>query len=90
MFVATAGMAYCWGYKNGGQLGDGTTTDRLTPTLVIGGHAWASISAGSSQQHTCAETTAGDLYCWGENTWGQLGDGTTTNSTVPSKVGGNW
>ena len=84
--VTTSGDAYCWGKNSFGQLGDGTTTDRLTPTPVIGGLTFPAISAGGN--HTCGVTPSGDAYCWGDNTSGQLGDGTTTDSSVPVPVSG--
>jgi hypothetical protein len=86
--ITTDDEAYCWGGTSltYGQLGDGTTTQRLVPTIVSGGHAWASISVGSS--HTCGVTTAGDTYCWGRNNYGGLGDGTTTDRTTPTLVSG--
>lgn len=85
--VTAIGAAYCWGRNGSGQLGDGTTTDRSSPTLVVGGIAFASISAGIGQ-HTCARTQPGVAYCWGRNTSGQLGDGTTTQRLVPTPVAG--
>src|SRR5207249_2316596 len=74
--LTAAGAAYCWGYNVYGQLGDGTTTDRLTPVLVAGGVSFAAVSAG--ELHTCGLTAAGAAYCWGPGGNGQLGDGTTT------------
>ncbi len=83
----TAGRnAYCWGQDFRGQLGDGATTDRLTPVLVAGGLSFTSLSAGSN--HTCGLTTGGDAYCWGFNRDGQLGDGTTTDRSTPGLVSG--
>ena len=82
--ITTSGAAYAWGRNNYGQLGDGTTTDRTTPTLVSGGHTWASISAGGL--HTVGITTSGAAYAWGFNGQGQLGDGTTTDRSTPTLV----
>ena len=79
------GDAYCWGENFRGQLGDGTTINRLTPVLVSGGLRFASVSAGAN---TCGVTTAGDAYCWGDNFYGQLGDGTTINRLTPVPVAG--
>ena len=78
---------YCWGDNRFGQLGDGTTTDRSSPVLVSGGLGFESVSAGAL--HTCARTKQlGVVYCWGYNGDGQLGNGTTTNSSVPVRVFG--
>jgi alpha-tubulin suppressor-like RCC1 family protein len=81
------GRAYCWGDNNDrGQLGDGTFTSRLTPTAVVGGHTFRTISAGA--YHTCGLTAAGDAYCWGKNDYGQLGNGNFTNNNQPVRVHG--
>ncbi|MEE9185128.1 MAG: serine/threonine protein kinase, partial [Acidimicrobiia bacterium] len=80
----TGGEPYCWGRNRDGQLGDGTTTPRLTPTLVSGGLSFASLSAGL--RHTCGVTTGGEAYCWGLNRDGQLGDGTTTDRLTAARV----
>jgi alpha-tubulin suppressor-like RCC1 family protein len=86
--LTTAGGVKCWGYNSDGQLGDGTTTERLVPTGVVG-LATAGVAAiATSYNHTCALTTAGGLRCWGFNFSGQLGDGTQTNSSTPVWVSG--
>ncbi|HKP50147.1 MAG TPA: hypothetical protein VJU17_09055 [Gemmatimonadales bacterium] len=70
------GAAYCWGFNGAGQLGNattaGSTTANPTPEAVVGGIAFASLTAGF--QHTCGLTSAGVAYCWGDNTYGQLGN----------------
>ncbi len=95
--VTTGGDAYCWGENENGELGDGSTTDRSTPTLVTGGHTFEAITTGGagdrflpgeSANFTCALRTDGAVYCWGDNNDGQLGDGTTTDSSVPVAVSG--
>ena len=84
------GTAWCWGSNGFGQLGIGTTTGagdrRLVPTIVTGGIVFAALYAG--EHHTCGLTAAGSATCWGRNTFGQLGDGTTTNSLAPVAVAG--
>lgn len=85
--VTQSGGVKCWGLNAWGQLGDGTTIDRLTPVNVRGLHKGvAAISPGSGS--TCALTNAGGVRCWGANEVGELGDGTTEDQHVPVKVKG--
>ena len=82
---------YCWGANGTGQLGDGTTTSRSTPTQVQGlaGRVLV-ISLGgytdSTSGHTCAVLSTGSVQCWGHNSVGQLGIGSTTDSNAPRTV----
>jgi alpha-tubulin suppressor-like RCC1 family protein len=78
------GEAYCWGRNHAGQLGDGTTTQRMRPSLVAGGHLWASVTAG--WDHSCGITTTGEGFCWGDGSWGQLGNGSTASSPAPEPI----
>jgi len=85
--ITTSGGAKCWGYNGFGQLGDNSFTSRLTPANVSElSSGVASISAGYF--HTCAVMTSGGAKCWGDNSSGQIGDGSTTRRRVPSDVSG--
>jgi alpha-tubulin suppressor-like RCC1 family protein len=85
--VKTDGTAWCWGDNGDGELGDGTTTSSAVPVQVAGGSAdWATLTAGS--HHTCGVKTDHTAWCWGDSGYGQLGNGTTTYSTVPVQVAG--
>ena len=62
--VTTAGGLECWGVNESGELGDGTTTNRLTPVAVMGlSSGVAAVSVG--YLHTCAVMTTGAAQCWG-------------------------
>ncbi len=78
------GFAYCWGANFYGQLGDGTSSQKLTPVQVKNLSGVKSISAGGS--HTCAVLNDGFAYCWGANSNGQLGDGTSSQKLTPVQV----
>ncbi len=85
--VAADGSVRCWGDNSAGQLGDASTQDRSVPTAVSGLDVAVS-SVGVGDVHSCAVTTGGDALCWGDNLFGQLGNGTSTSTLVPTPVSG--
>ena len=77
----------CWGSNVAGQLGNGTTQDSATPVRVSGISTATNVSA-SWWHHTCALLADTTIRCWGENTWGQLGNGTTSSASAPVLMSG--
>jgi alpha-tubulin suppressor-like RCC1 family protein len=94
--VLAGGTVDCWGYNFDGELGDGTTSGpqicpvnqedipcSTTPVAVSGLSGATAVSGGP-----CALLIGGTVDCWGDNSNGQLGDGTTTDSSTPVAVSG--
>ena len=79
--VTPNGTVWAWGGNSNGQLGDGTTTDRLVPTAVPSFTNVTAVAAGSL--HTLALKSDGSVWAWGYNGNGQLGDGTTSSRSSP-------
>jgi rubredoxin len=90
--IKTDGTLWLWGTNSSGQLGDDTTTHKSSPVQTIaGGTDWKQVGCGAS--HTAAIKTDGTLWCWGNNSYGQLGDGTQTHKSSPiqtTAAGYNW
>lgn len=86
--IANGGQAYCWGSRANGRVGDGSTIgDATTPSPVSGAYTdWTFIDA--ADVNACG-IRSGHLWCWGDNTNGQIGDNTTNLSSVPVEVDGN-
>jgi len=83
--VTTAGGVQCWGSNLNGQLGDSSVQSAFVPIPVPGlSSGVAAIAAGTN--YACALTTAGSVLCWGDNDTGELGDNSTTSSSVPVAV----
>lgn len=85
--ISTEGEVYCWGLNSSGQLGDGTTADKLKPVKVDGllsGKTVVALSVGFS--HACAVDSTNGIYCWGDNFNGMLGDGSNIRSLMPVAV----
>jgi len=84
--LTPAGAAYCMGMNTHGAVGDGTTQDRWTPTLVQtpAGVSFDAITA--AYEHACGLTASGVVYCWGDNEFGSVGDGSGTDQLIPVPV----
>ena len=83
--LLTSGELKCWGRNTQGDLGVGDNTDKTLPTTVdFGGVSVALVHTGGF--HTCAHLTDGTTTCSGQNSYGQLGDGTTTHRNTPTPV----
>lgn len=85
--VLQDGTARCWGYNSNGQVGDGTTTNRFAPAAVNGvTTAIGAVAAGNND--SCVVLQGGVVKCWGMNTYGELGIGTTADTGAPTTVTG--
>ena len=89
--VTTSVAAYCWGEGGSSQLGDKDETNQspstsTTPSLVSDGLTFASVSAG--EQYTCGVPTDGGAFCWGQDRFGRLGNGTEGRRYRPTAVSG--
>jgi alpha-tubulin suppressor-like RCC1 family protein len=87
--VTSAGAAYCWGFNSKGQLGiSGSTTNYTTPQAVtttgtaLSGRTVVQVAVG--YQHACALDNTGLVYCWGDDTYGELGNNSTTSTLYPA------
>ncbi|WP_027660832.1 RCC1 domain-containing protein [Salinispora fenicalii] len=84
--LTSAGTMLAWGYNSAGQLGDGSTTDSSTPVAVDLPTGTTITTVAAGDRHSLAVTSAGTVLAWGNNAFGQLGDGTTANKSTPIAV----
>ena len=91
--IKTDGTLWIWGINSEGQLGDNTKTHRSSPVQTIaGGNNWKQVADGLAL-HTQAIKNDGTLWVWGKNSYGRLGDNTTTHRSSPVQTaasGSNW
>ena len=86
--LASNRRATCWGSNDFGELGDSTRAlGSAQPDEAVGGRRFDMISAGSNR--TCGVTSGGDAYCWGNNNYGALGDGTEERRAAATEVSGD-
>jgi alpha-tubulin suppressor-like RCC1 family protein len=85
--VKSDGTVWAWGDNSLGQFGNGTTSSGYTPPAqVLVPSGITQVSAGGDS--SLALRSDGTVWAWGQNTWGQLGDGTTVNELIPEQVPG--
>lgn len=84
--TTSLGAGYCWGSGIAGKIGDGATVQRNSPTPVAApaGVNFSVVQGGGAG--SCGLTFAGAIYCWGANTFGEIGDGTNTDRLTPVPV----
>lgn len=88
--IRTNGRAYCWGKNSNGAVGDGTYAPRSSPVQVLDETGTTSYTDWkhiiTAQESTCGLRTNGRIYCWGDNTYGELGDATNTRKNIPVEI----
>src|SRR5207237_1093311 len=82
------GTAWGWGLNNNGQLGNGTNASSTTPVQASGLSGVTAVATQAEANHSLAVKADGTVWAWGLNNCGQLGNGTTANSSTPVKVSG--
>lgn len=80
------GQAYCWGYNGLGHLGNGSLQSTLVLSAVDQSSSGAFVNIDVGTSIACGLTSAGQIYCWGDNGFGSLGTGTLTMSNAPVAV----
>ena len=93
--LKSTGTFWAWGYNYFSQLGDGTVIDRYAPSQIGTESDWFAVSVtgtnlstvAAGKYHTIGLKSAGTLWAWGYNGWGQLGDGTYDTRTTPKQIG---
>ena len=83
--IKSDGTLWGWGGNGGGQVGDGTTTNKPTPIQIGTASNWTKVAAGKT--HSIGLKSDGTLWAWGDNSFGQLGIGNKTRVPAPVQVG---
>ena len=86
--LTSTGGVKCWGANISGALGDGTTNRRPRRVVDVSGLSSGVTAIAAGSDHSCALTSTGGVKCWGNNRFGQLGDGTTSDRFAPVDVSG--
>ena len=84
--ITTNGDLYCWGNNMCGQIGNGSTENQTIPIKILSNVSSITSTYKDIRAFSAAITTNGDLYCWGSNNYGQVGNGSTKDQFTPYKV----
>ncbi|QDK38986.1 hypothetical protein [Bdellovibrio sp. NC01] len=85
--VANSKYLKCWGQNDYGQVGNNSTANVTTPTVIDGSNPYLSVFVGPN--FACGLTNSNNLKCWGSNSDGQFGDGTVDKKIIPTQVNSN-
>lgn len=83
------GGIYCWGYGLNGEIGSGKFASESTP-VQAGIITFSDLITSSSNTFCAVATVTNDLYCWGNGTYGEIGNGQIGNANKPTKISGNY
>jgi alpha-tubulin suppressor-like RCC1 family protein len=83
--LTSGGSMRCWGRNDKGQLGDGTGNDSPIP-VAVNGLPFGARFIAAGEKHTCSVSVLWIAHCWGHNNKGQLGNGSTADSSIPVQI----
>jgi alpha-tubulin suppressor-like RCC1 family protein len=83
-----AGGVLCWGLNAEGQLGEGGTVSYSAAAIPVTGLSSGFIGVAAGGNHSCALRSDGEVWCWGANIWGELGDGSFEQRNTPVQAVG--
>lgn len=85
--IANTGKVYCWGDGTSGQIGNGTDASTNLPTQITmpdGVNSFSTVATTGTNTFSCALANTGNIYCWGNGTTGQIGNGASSNVNIPT------
>jgi len=79
-------LLFCWGSNGRGELGNGSRTPSPVPFLIRLSRRQTFVSVSTGAAHSCALTSDGQVYCWGDNAAGQVGNGGGKSVIIPARL----